>query len=314
MKVDKAYINYNELRFEQHTDYGVEDGLPEGYTLHLHHTATPMKDRDTVYSNYHFNGWTYSPQTLVLFQNFFNEDGTLKESRPKFQETINTNCLYWLDIHEGIICYSSSAAKYENFVLYNIYNDKKVAVDIDYVEDHAKVFDYGWFTHYTCFYEPRIYVKDNLVFVKFEGFIGDIDPESDGDHVFCFNKDTLEPVSFDDINMDPYEAEDLIDERFGHTCRINLYPSYFDNRYNQKELSSKVSDTASGEHKYPDVPKSLIKEMQKLRIAWAKENGIRVEKCKYYKDSIYKKLAHFFEKLENKRFQRHLNRQRKRKK
>lgn len=114
MKTSEVRLDWQNRMFVQDIIYGLEDGMPEGYTLWLEHTAKPEDPpQGTVYKDGDWGCWGYSPQKLTIHHEEKQEGRQLIEDYDL--DTIEKNSLSWLDIYDGIIVYSSADGKNENF-------------------------------------------------------------------------------------------------------------------------------------------------------------------------------------------------------
>ena len=310
MKSGEVRLDWQNRMFVQDIIYGPEDGMPEGYTLYLEHTAKPEDPpQGTVYKDGDWGCWGCSPQKLIIYHEE-KQNGT--ELREEYDlETIEHNGLRWLDIYDGIIVYSSSDYRNENFVLYNVLTKaKKTITADDYVgEDWEQSFDHVR--------EPMLWVQDGVVYVQFDAVDGWYDGgEEAGSRIMYFKKDTLEQLKQSECHLDGYLC-DIINQNRGKDYgnyksahgNINLYPDCFDNKYGKKSISTMCHEIQHGEHKYPEFPKSLIKQMKKLRLAYAAEIGADIEpyslRSPFCKD-IWERLYDFCGKLRNWAFAKHL--------
>lgn len=316
MKAGTVTFDWKNRRFVQLIEYGTEDGLPEGYTLFLEYTAHPADPGDehgTVYADGDFGSWGYSPQTLTLAYREKSEGRDFKELIDL--DVITKNSFSWLDIYSDIILYSSTGCRYENFVLYNIKTKaKKVVTAESYIQSSA--WDLESFDH---FREPTLWVQDDIVYVWFEAVDGWYDGgENVGKKVMCFKKDTLEQLSPSACPLDSYDIEEVIDENRGkeYKCangsyksavnNINLCPDAFYNKYDIKSITEMYHRTVHHDGKFKEFPKSLIKQMKKARLEYAKANNLEIEPGKIHllRTEFYEWLYKLFGKLQNKAFQR----------
>ena len=312
MKTSVVRLDWKNRRYVQDIEYGVEDGLPEGYTLFLEHTAHPEDPTETgggtVYKDGDWGCWGYSPQTLTLIHEEKSENGSQKKETILL-DAVETNCLRWIDIYDGIIVYASTGQyKNKNMVLYNVLTRQKLIIDDTFIPEDDE---------YDHFRNPKLWVHNNVIYVQFEAVDGWYDGgESCGSRIFCFDKDTLKQLEFkdtDDSGADVWEAIENRGEelkcangsvkRFYHA---NLYPDYFHNRYGKKEITSMYHETVHKEHKYKEFPKYLIKDMKNARLAYAKEINAKIEPYKLGKtgETIWYKLSRFFDKLDYRAKQR----------
>ena len=250
MKINNIIIDWQNRRFIRDIFYGSEDGLPEGYTLYLEETVHPT---DNVFYRNGSWGESYdlSPQTLTLIYNCQEERRSYKEIVEL--DKIENGCLYWLDIYDDIILYASPYQKYESIVLCNIKTKKKI---IATTEQHELLF------------KPRLLVQGQKVYVGFENTYENI-------QFLCFDKNTLEQITPHEIDVNQH-IQKIKSEIEKRRDKINLLPDHYYNRYNVDDLSTIIQKVSCKQYKYKDCPMSLIKQMYKIRLAYAKENNIKL--------------------------------------
>lgn len=198
------------------------------------------------------------------------------------------------------------------FFLYNVLTKaKKVVTADDYVgEDWEQSFDH--------IRKPMLWVQDDVVYVYFEAVDGWYDGgESVGYRIMRFKKDTLEQANPKDYEVDCYDIEIIIEENRGKdygtyksaTHNINLYPACFDNKYGKKSILTMCHEIQHGEHKYSEFPKSLIKQMKRVRLEYAVSIGAEIEpyslRSPFGKD-FWEWLSDFGGKLQHWAFRKHL--------
>lgn len=301
MKCEAINIDWQNRRFIRNIWYGPEDGLPEGYSLLLEETAHP--EDSTFYKNGDWGSWGYSPDTLTLIYHKWDANEKLDETIEL--ENAESNTLYWLDIYDGIIVYASTGRyRNKNMVLYNVLTRQKLVIDDTFIPKDDE---------YDHFRDPKLWVHNNVIYVQFEAVDGWYDGgESCGSRIFCFEKDTLKQLEFKDTDNSGPDVWEAIEnrgeelkcangpvKRFYHA---NLFPDYFHNRYHVKGITSIVHEVEHKEHRYKDCPMSLIKQMRKVRLEYAKENGLEITpyNIRPWHKTIWHKLGKFFERLGDK--------------
>ena len=311
MKASDVTISVNNRAFVQYFTFDQEDGLPEGYTLHLEHTDKPQDPPEgTVYKNGDWGCWGTIAEPLTLSYH--------KESDGKiFDESIVLDAptaLSWLDILDGIILYSSTEYRYANFVLYNVEKRiKKVITANDYIKNGK--WDLIDFDH---FREPTLWVQDGIVYVWFEAVDGWYDGgENVGKKIMCFKKDTLEQLKPSNCPLDMYDIDDALEDNRGKdygtyksiAYNINLYPGRR-NKYGKEDISEMCHRTEHGDGKYKEFPKSLIKWMRKVRLEYAKSIDAKIEGYSlrpHIGKDFWELLESFARKIEHWAWEKHSN-------
>ena len=307
MKASEVRISVEKRAFIQEYCFGQEDGMPEGYTLWLEHTDKPEDPpQGTVYKDGDWGCWGPAPEELVI-QYHEESNGRIVDKSTTLDAP---TALSWLDILDGIVLYSSTGYRRENFVLYNVKTEaKKTVTACDYIK--VGDWDDDAFDH---FREPTLWVQDDIIYVFFEAVDGFYDGgENCGKKYMCFKKDTLEQLAPKDCPLGHYDISVAIDENRGKeymyadgpykhaTYNINLYPGRY-NKYGKEEISEMCHKIEHGEKKYPEFPKSLIKQMRKIRLEYAIEIGAEIEpyslRSRLGKD-IWEKLYDFSWKLQS---------------
>ena len=309
MKASEVILSVEKRAFIQEFCFGQEDGLPEGYTLWLYHSDRPEDPPNgTVYKDGDWGCWGPASEELVI-QYHEESNGRIVDK----STTLDTpTALSWLDIYDGIVLYSSTGYRRENFVLYNVKTEaKKTITANDYIKDGE--WDDDAFDH---FREPTLWIQDDIIYVWFEAVDGFYDGgENCGKKYMCFKKDTLEQLKPSDCPLDQYDIEEALEENRGKdygtyksiAYSINLYPGSR-NKYGKEEISEMCHKIVHDGKKYPEFPKSLIKQMRRIRLEYAAEIGADIEpyslRSRFGKD-IWEKLYDFSWKLQSWAWDKH---------